>query len=144
MTAMISTSHLVLILCLLLSLAARAGVPKALCLAARVLLLLASVENAAAIMDWMIGAAVAWLPVRERIQPCRAVLCRGPLRPGSCPGDSPNKNAAGWCPPRPDCCNSLVQALRAPCLRSLEESLAGDPSEVTALGVRHWITSFRC
>src|SRR3954451_23740465 len=23
-------------------------------------------------------------------------------------------------------------------------SLAGDPSEVTALGVRHWITSFRC
>ena len=24
------------------------------------------------------------------------------------------------------------------------KSLAGDPSEVTALGVRHWITSFRC
>jgi hypothetical protein len=23
------------------------------------------------------------------------------------------------------------------------KSLAGDPSEVTALGVRHWITSFR-
>jgi hypothetical protein len=23
-------------------------------------------------------------------------------------------------------------------------SLAGDPSEVTALGERHWITSFRC
>src|SRR3954447_26374005 len=25
-----------------------------------------------------------------------------------------------------------------------QKSLAGDPSEVTALGVRHWITSFRC
>lgn len=23
-------------------------------------------------------------------------------------------------------------------------SLAGDPSEVTALGMRHWTTSFRC
>jgi hypothetical protein len=23
------------------------------------------------------------------------------------------------------------------------KSLAGDPSEVTALGIRHWITSFR-
>ncbi len=80
MTAMISTPHLVLLLCLLLSLAARAGVPKALCLAARLLLLLASVENAAAIMDWMIGTAVAWLPVRERIQHCRAVLSR-PVAP---------------------------------------------------------------
>ena len=26
----------------------------------------------------------------------------------------------------------------------LFRSLAGDPSEVTALGTRHWITSFRC
>jgi len=74
MTALISTSHLVLILCLLLSLAARAGVPKGLCLAARVLLLLASAENAAAITDWMIGTAIAWLPIRERIQHCCAML----------------------------------------------------------------------
>src|SRR4051812_41539003 len=37
--------------------------------------------------------------------------------------------------------------LRAPqcqAHRKLRESLAGDPSEVTALGKRHWITSFRC
>jgi hypothetical protein len=27
---------------------------------------------------------------------------------------------------------------------SPKTSLAGDPSEVTALGKRHWITSFRC
>ncbi len=31
--------------------------------------------------------------------------------------------------------SALVQSVK---------SLAGDPSEVTALGVRHWITSFRC
>jgi hypothetical protein len=29
-------------------------------------------------------------------------------------------------------------------LQSLKIRLAGDPSEVTALGERHWITSFRC
>jgi hypothetical protein len=74
MTALISTPHLVLILSLLLSLAARAGAPRSLCLTARVLLLLASVESSAALMDWMIGTAVAWLPIRERIQHCRAVL----------------------------------------------------------------------
>ena len=35
--------------------------------------------------------------------------------------------------------------LRAPrCQASKCEGLAGDPSEVTALGKRHWITSFRC
>jgi hypothetical protein len=38
------------------------------------LLLLASVENSAALADWMIGTAVAWLPIRERIQHCRAML----------------------------------------------------------------------
>jgi hypothetical protein len=54
------------------------------------------------------------------------------------------KDATGLLPSRPNFCNSLVQAPRAPWLRSLEVSLAGDPSEVTALGVRHWITSFRC
>ena len=82
MTALISIPHLVLILSLLLSLAARAGVPGGLCLAARVLLL-ASVENSAALMDWMIGTAVAWLPIRERIQHCRAMLSQpaAPRRP---------------------------------------------------------------
>jgi len=82
MMNLISTSHLVLILSLLLSLAARAGVPKALCLVARVVLLLLSVENSAAIMDWIVGTAVAWLPIRERIQHCRAVLSR-PVAPES-------------------------------------------------------------
>jgi hypothetical protein len=38
---------------------------------------------------------------------------------------------------------SLVQAPRAPCCKA-QIRLAGDPSEVTALGVRHWITSFHC
>ena len=42
MMNLISTSHLVLILSLVVSLAARAGVPKALCLVARLLLLLLS------------------------------------------------------------------------------------------------------
>jgi hypothetical protein len=83
MTALISIPHLVLILSLLLSLAARAGVPRSLCLTARVLLLLASVENSAALADWMIGTAVAWLPIRERIQHCRAMLSQpaAPRRP---------------------------------------------------------------
>jgi hypothetical protein len=67
-----STSNLVLILSLVISLAARAGVPKALCLVARLLLLLLSVENSAAVMDWIIGTAVAWLPIRERQQGLRA------------------------------------------------------------------------
>src|SRR4051794_41821086 len=33
--------------------------------------------------------------------------------------------------------------LRAPRCQAINASLAGDPSEVTALGKRHWITSFR-
>jgi hypothetical protein len=33
--------------------------------------------------------------------------------------------------------------LRAPRCQAFE-GLAGDPSEVTALGKRHWITSFHC
>jgi hypothetical protein len=74
MMNLISTPHLVLILSLLISLAARAGVPKALCLVARLLLLSLSVENSAAIMDWIIGTAVTWLPIREKLQHCRAIL----------------------------------------------------------------------
>jgi hypothetical protein len=53
------------------------------------------------------------------------------------------KGAAGWIPSRPIFRNSLVQALRAPSGQALT-GLAGDPSEVTALEIRHWITSFRC
>jgi hypothetical protein len=52
------------------------------------------------------------------------------------------KGAAG-CPVAPQSLHSLVQALERP-LRSPKTGLAGDPSEVTALGKRHWITSFRC
>lgn len=74
MSALIATPHLVLILSLLLSVAAWSGVPKGLCLAARVLLLLASVENNAALTDWIIGAVVVWLPIRERIEHRRAML----------------------------------------------------------------------
>ena len=53
------------------------------------------------------------------------------------------KRRDGMTPSRPNFCNSLVQALRAPCCQA-STGLAGDPSEVTALGVRHWITSFHC
>jgi hypothetical protein len=87
MTALIATPHLVLILSVLLSVAARAGVPKGLCVTGRVLLLLllllASVENSAALMDWIIGTAAAWLPIRERIEHCRVMLSRpaAPRRP---------------------------------------------------------------
>ena len=84
MTALIAKPHLVLILSVLLSVAARAGVPKGLCVTGRVLLLLlASVENSAALMDWIIGTAAAWLPIRERIEHCRVMLSRpaAPRRP---------------------------------------------------------------
>jgi hypothetical protein len=86
MTALIATPHLVLILSVLLSVAARAGVPKGLCVTGRVLLLLlllASVENSVALMDWIIGTAAAWLPIRERIEHCRVMLSRpaAPRRP---------------------------------------------------------------
>src|SRR5437588_1876130 len=55
---------------------------------------------------------------------------------------SQQKGAAGWLPPHP----IVVLAgpgLRAPRCQAINASLAGDPSEVTALGKRHWITSFR-
>jgi ABC-type branched-subunit amino acid transport system substrate-binding protein len=55
----------------------------------------------------------------------------------------PKKDATGWPRRVPTLANSLVQALRAPCCQA-HTGLAGDPSEVTALGKRHWITSFRC
>ena len=55
----------------------------------------------------------------------------------------PNKRRDGMAPVAsqllflagPGAESALVQSVK---------SLAGDPSEVTALGVRHWITSFRC
>jgi hypothetical protein len=53
------------------------------------------------------------------------------------------KKRDGDCPVAFQPLYSLVQALRAPCCQA-ETGLAGDPSEVTALGVRHWITSFHC
>ena len=81
MTALIATPHLVLILSVLLSVVARAGVPKGLCVAGRVLLLLASVESSAALMDWIIGTAAAWLPIRERIEHCRGMLSQPAGRP---------------------------------------------------------------
>jgi hypothetical protein len=43
------------------------------------LLLLPSVENSAAIMDWIIGTVVAWLPIRERIG-IAVRSCRVPSR----------------------------------------------------------------
>jgi hypothetical protein len=80
MSAVISDTHLMLLLPFLPALAAQAGVPKWLCLVARVVALLLSAENAA-ILDWMIGTAIAGIPIRERILHCRAVLsCRGAPR----------------------------------------------------------------
>jgi hypothetical protein len=34
-------------------------------------------------MDWIIGTAAAWLPIRERIEHCRVMLSRpaAPRRP---------------------------------------------------------------
>jgi hypothetical protein len=77
MINLISTSHLVLILSLVIPLAARSGVPKALRLVARLLWLLLSVENSAAIIDGIIGTVVAWLPIRENpALPCDPVASR--------------------------------------------------------------------
>jgi hypothetical protein len=82
MSTVISDTHLILLLPFLLSLAALAGVPKPLCLVARVVALLLSAENAA-ILDWMIGTAIAGIPIRERIRHCRAVLSFQGARNGS-------------------------------------------------------------
>jgi hypothetical protein len=57
-------------------------------------------------------------------------------------GARDNKKTRRDCSRRAATFISLVQALRRPLPSS--RSLAGDPSEVTALGIRHWITSFRC
>jgi hypothetical protein len=45
------------------------------------------------------------------------------------------KRRGEFCPPRPDVI-SLAPGAEPPIAR-LENSLAGDPSEVTALGIRH-------
>jgi hypothetical protein len=68
-----SGMHLIFWLPFLLSSAAWCGAPKMLCLIARIVVLAVSVENAA-MLDWMIGTAVAGIPVRERIQQCRLAL----------------------------------------------------------------------
>ncbi len=52
------------------------------------------------------------------------------------------KNATGLLPSRPNFCTRWSRAESA--LSQAQVSLAGDPSEVTALGKRHWITSFHC
>jgi hypothetical protein len=72
-------------------------------------------------------------------------LTHGLRRANGAPGmtDSHKKDATGWLPSRPNLCKLAGPGLRAPRCQA-QESLAGDPSEVTALGVRHWITSFRC
>lgn len=80
MTDIVSATHLMLLLPFLLSLAALCGAPKLLCLIARIVVLLLSVENAA-LLDWMIGTAVAGLPIGERIRQCRLALNK-PLRAG--------------------------------------------------------------
>jgi hypothetical protein len=54
----------------------------------RVPLLLASVENSSALADWIIATAAAWLPIRERIAHCRAILSRPPSRPSPSPPSS--------------------------------------------------------
>ena len=57
--------------------------------------------------------------------------------------DEPGKaKGAAGCPVAPHLLNSLDQGRERP-MPSPKTSLAGDPSEVTALGKRHWITSFR-
>jgi hypothetical protein len=110
MMNLISTSHLM----------ARAGVRKAPCLAARVALLLLSAENSATIINWIIGAAAAWLPIRERIQHCRAILLRpAVLEPQGLDSrvlpaprndnDGQNKKRGGIAPAAPPFLNSLVQ-----------------------------------
>ncbi len=78
MTALISYPHLVLLLSLLVSLLAWAGVSKGFRLVARLALLSLCAENSAAIMDLMIGTAVAALPIGASIRHCRAALsCSG-------------------------------------------------------------------
>src|SRR6266699_2825674 len=54
---------------------------------------------------------------------------------------APLKKRGGKIPAAPQLLNSLVQAPRAP--MPSKKLLAGDPSEVTALDTRQWITSFR-
>ncbi len=78
MTALISYPHLVLLLSLSVSFLAWAGVTKGFRLLARLVLLSLCAESSAAVMDLMIGAAVAALPIGASIRYCRAALsCRG-------------------------------------------------------------------
>jgi len=66
---------------------------------------------------------------------------RPPLA-GMC-AERQSKGRGGVAPVAPQLLKLAGQALRAPRCQA-KGSLAGDPSEVTALGKRHWITSFRC
>ncbi len=74
MTALVSYPHLVLFLSLLVSLSAWAGVSKGFRVVARIVLVALCAENGAAIIDLMVGAAIAALPVGAKLQHCRAAL----------------------------------------------------------------------
>ena len=91
-------------------------------------------ENSAALMDWMIGTAVAWLPIREKIQHCRAILSR-PVASRELQPDHAHKKRGGIALAAPFLETRWSRAESAPMPNGRRS--AGDPSEVTALGVRH-------
>jgi hypothetical protein len=128
MTAATAGVILLLSLPFLLSLLGKAAIPKMLCLVASLVAALLAVKFYLAIVPWLIGMAIAAISVREGL--CSRTTIQ------------PKQNAAGLLPPR----TTLELAgpgLEAPRCQAKTRS-AGDPSEVTALGKRHWITSFRC
>jgi hypothetical protein len=73
MSDLFSIAHLILLSPFLLALAVRCGAPKMLCLAGRIPALLLSVEHAV-MLDWIVGTAVAGLPIAEKIRQCRLAL----------------------------------------------------------------------
>jgi hypothetical protein len=83
-------------------------------------------------------------PAPSRVANHQAKISRFPVRaPRARPGNDSKQKRGGIAPAAFRFLYSLVQAPRTPFCQA-QEALAGDPSEVTALGKRHWITSFRC
>ena len=96
------------------------------------------------LLEVVLGPLWVWLALSER--PGTATLAGGAIVIAAIviqTYGAPASERGGMAPPRSNSCArwSRPESARS---QAFKQGLAGDPSEVTALGKRHWITSFHC